>query len=392
MSKQPHILFISSWYPNRNNPTHGIFNTVFAKAASLHNAVSVLHVCSDDTLTQDFELVESNDNNIYTCIVYYKKVNNKMPGLSQLKKRNKLWMGFDLGFEQIKNKIGIPNLIQLNVAMPAGMGVLHLSEKYNIPYVVNEGWSGYYSEDGNYKGFFLKHFTKKIIKNARVIMPVSEGLKTAMLSHDLKGNYVVVPNAIDETRFKPVSVSKGTTTKFLHISSLNDREKNISGIIRAFSSAYKTNQDLELNIVGDSDEISVFKHLVTSLGLNKVIHFKGTLMGDDLVNEINANDALLVFSNYETFGITVIEALACGKPVITALSGGVGNLITSELGYTIERRDEKALSEKILLLAKNKDKFNPDILRQFVTDRFTVTKVGEQLRNIYNTVLSQPAK
>lgn len=391
MSKQHHILLISSWYPNRNNPTHGIFNTVFAKAASLHNKVSVLHVCSDERLTEDFELVESTENNITTSIVYYKKIKGSFPALSPFAKRKMLLKGFEMGFERIKGKVGLPNLIQLNVVMPAGIGVLYLSQKYNIPYVVNEGWSGYYPEDGNYKGFLLKHFTKKIIKHAEVIMPVSEGLKTAMLSHNLKGNYTVVPNAIDEHRFQPGSDSKDSATRFLHISSLNDREKNISGIIRAFSSAYKINQSLELTIVGYSDELDGFKNLTNQLGLNRSIHFKGRVMGSDLVNEINCHDALIMFSNYETFGLTIIEALACGKPVITTLSGGVGNLITSNLGYTVNRGDETALSEKIVLLAKNKSMFDAVQLRQFVTERFTVAKVGEQLTAIYNSVLSKPA-
>lgn len=389
MRNKNHILFIPSWYPNRNNPTHGIFNAVFVTAAALHNKVSVLHVCSEDDLQQDVEVVESIENNITTCIIYYRKVKNKLPGISQIIKRKKVLRAFEMGYQKIVVTAGTPDLIQLNVAMPSGIGVMYLSEKYNLPYVVNEGWSGYYPEDGNYKGILLKHFTRKILSKAKVIMPVSEGLKQAMLKHNLKGNYVVVPNAVNEELFKPIAVPLNNVTRFLHISSLNDTEKNVTGIIRAFDEACKKESMLELTIVGDGEDIEELKNLATELKLTKKINFKGRILGENLVKEINSNDALVMFSNYETFGITIIEALACGKPVITARSGGVAHLITPDLGLVVNRKDEKALANSFLTFAKEQKTYQPQLLRKFVTDRFTVTHVSEQLTKIYNTILSK---
>ena len=389
MRPNNHILLIPSWYPNRNNPTHGIFNTVFARAAALHNNVSVLHVCSDDRMRKHLEIVESSENNIHTFIVYYKKIKNLLPGISQLLKRNQLIRGFEAGYQRVIDSSGKPDLIQLNVTMPAGIGARYLSAKYAIPYIVNEGWSGYYPEDGNYKGFLLKHFTRKIIADARVVMPVSETLKSAMLNHHLPGKYVVVPNAVDETLFKPSHKKSTETTTILHISSLNDTEKNVSGIIRAFAKAAKINEALELTIVGEGDNLQALKTLANQSGIDARTHFKGRVMGQALVNEINNHDGLLMFSNYETFGITLIEALACEKPVITAISGGVSNLITPDLGFVVPRNNETALTETILAFAAEKNRFNGPALRKFVTDRFTLTRVASQLSEIYASVLSE---
>lgn len=388
MSRRHHILFISSWYPNRNNTTHGLFNKVFAEAAALHNKVSVLHICSEDNLDQETELTEEKKGELYSCIVYYKKVKNKIPFLSQWTKRRRFIAAFEAGYQRLIIKEGKPDLIQLNVTMPAGIGVLHLSEKYNIPFIVNEGWSGYYPEDGNYNGFFLKYFTKKILSRAKKILPVSQRLQTAIQDHGLRGNYTVVPNAINEALFRPLTSPGHDGTKFLHISSLNDREKNVSGIIRAFAEAKKINPQMELNIVGDGEDIAGLRTLVTKLNISDSILFKGRLMGETLVKELNENDALVMFSHYETFGITVIEALACGKPVISARSGGVGDLITPDLGILIERNDEPALCDAFLQIAKTKNSFDSLHIRKFVTDRYTVTRVGAQLTEIYNSVLA----
>src|SRR6478672_5101254 len=98
--KSKHILFISSWYPNRNNTTHGIFNRYFAEAVSLFNKVSVIHVCSDENLKNDFELVPEEDR-IRTVTVYYKKVTSPLPVIAPLQKRKKILEAFSKGYSYL---------------------------------------------------------------------------------------------------------------------------------------------------------------------------------------------------------------------------------------------------------------------------------------------------
>ena len=60
-----------------------------------------------------------------------------------------------------------------------------------------------------------------------------------MESHQLYGNYQIVPNVIDTELFLPTSKLDQSQTRFIHISSLDNEQKNVSGIISAFSSALK---------------------------------------------------------------------------------------------------------------------------------------------------------
>jgi glycosyltransferase involved in cell wall biosynthesis len=383
-----HILFISSWYPNRNNPTHGIFNRAFAHAVSLYNKVSVLHVCSDENLSSGFEMVEATEENIRTVTVYYKKV-RALPLLAQLQKRHRLLEAFEMGYKRLVEKAGIPQLIQLNVVMPAGIGVYQLSQKYRLPYVINEGWSGYCPEDGNYKGLVMKYFTRRIIAKARAVMPVSEHLRSAMLAHGLQGNYHIVPNVVDTELFAPEKMAGHLGVRFIHISTLDDSQKNVSGLIRAFSQALKQDAGMELVVVGESENRAALAALAKRLGCGSKIRFTGRLMGAVLANELNKSDALVMFSNYETFCLTVAEALACGKPVITSRAGGLTDHITAELGIMIDKKNEGALTEALLRFKTIQQNFNPDALRQFITDHYTAEKIGQQLSNIYQSVLNQ---
>lgn len=387
MEKQKHILFISSWYPNRNNPTHGIFNKEFAKAAALYNKVSVLHVCSDENMHSETEFVESTENNIYTLIVYYKKIKS-LPFINLFLKRKKVLQLVDIGFSKLMSRVGRPDLIQLNVVMPMGVAAHHLSKKHNIPFVVNEGWSGYLPEDGSYKGFIQKYFTKKIISKAEVIMPVSNQLMKAMQNQGLRGNYKVVPNVVDINLFVPnENFFLNSFTKFFHVSSLNDPQKNISGIIRAFSNALKSNTDMELTIIGEGENRSEFEKLTKELNTSHKIKFIGRLMNERLVDEINKHEALIMFSNYETFSLTAAEAWACGKPVITSKAGGLTSEVSPKLGVMIEPNNETQLTQAILNFTKEKNKYGAETIRQFAVENFAKEKIAKQLTEIYRSVL-----
>ncbi|WP_317898744.1 glycosyltransferase [Aurantibacillus circumpalustris] len=387
MENKKHILFISSWYPNRQDSTHGIFNRFFAEAASLYNKVSVLHVCSEENLKSNFECVESYENNIRTVTVYYKKIASRFPLFSQLKKKRKVLEAFDMGYDLLIKKEGKVDLIQINVIMQMGIGAYHLSQKHKIPYVINENWSGYCEEDGSYKGFTKQFYTRKIVKHAKAIMPTSTYLKEAMLSHNLNGNYVVVPNVVNVNIFKPEAKEQNKITRLIHISSLNDREKNVSGLIRAFGKAVEKNTSLELNIVGEGVDKEKYKKLVNKLTLENKINFKGRIISKDLVYEINANDALIMFSNYETFCLVIIEAFACAKPVITSNAGAIKTYMKPELGIMVEKQNEEQLTHAILDFSENKEKYDRNFIRQFAVDNYSYEKVGEKLDRIYNLAL-----
>jgi glycosyltransferase involved in cell wall biosynthesis len=387
MEKRKHILFISSWYPNRYNPTHGIFNRFFADAVALYNRVSVLHVCSDPHLKSEFELVESFEGGVHTVVVYYKKITHTTPLLSQFARRKRVLRAFDKGYALLAQKAGKPDLIQLNVIMPMGIGAYHLSKKHNIPYVVNENWSGYCADDGNYKGLLQQYYTRKIVKAAKAIMPTSTYLQEAMLSHGLTGNYQVVPNVVNIHNFKPAATETKSGIRLIHISSLNDREKNVSGIIRAFSNACKKNAQLHLTLVGEGIDKEHYQSLVASLGLTSCVTFTGRLLSEDLVQEINKHDALIMFSNYETFCLVIVEAFACGKPVITSDAGAIKTYMTPQLGMMVRKRDEEALTQAILQFAEQPAQFDSAFIRKFAVENYSYEVVGNKLDTIYNQVL-----
>lgn len=375
-----HVLFISSWYPTKLKPTHGIFNKDFVKAAAINHKVSVIHVCSSERLnSNNVEIDEFSEEGIYHCITYYKKINTPsvIGQFQKLKKTNGL---YDSAFNKILQKIGKPDLIHLNVVLPAGIGALMLSKKYQIPLLVNECWTGYMPEDGNYKGLINQYFTKKILKQAKVVMPVTDDLKQHMLQHHLNYNYQVVPNII-HFDYKPELVKPATTKTLLHISTLDNKQKNIEGILKAFAIARKTEKELSLFVIGGDPDQPIL-NLVENLELLSSVQFLGVMDNHKISLQYQSCCGLVMFSNYESFGLVLAECIAHGKPVITSLCGGITNKITKKYGYAIKIKDETALADAMLQLVKKPWCISETDVKHFLVD-FTLEKVGEKLNQIY---------
>lgn len=293
-----------------------------------------------------------------------------------------------MAYRALTKAKGAVDVIQLNVAMPAGIGVLHLAKKHQLPYVLNENWSGYTSDDGNYKGMILRFFTKKIVAGAKKIMPTSTYLQSAMQQHGLDGDYEVVPNVVDVERFVPGEMAPTNSINLLHISSLIEREKNVSGIVRAFARAWTEMPNLKLCVIGEGENKSALMALAANLGVGAHVVFRGRLVGDELIHSLQQSHALVMFSHFETFCLVNIEAFACGKPVITSNAGAIPGYMNDKLGIMVEKNNEAALAQAMVHLAKNPSTFDPQYIRAFAM-QFGYATVGKQLHHIYLQTLQK---
>lgn len=382
------ILFLSSWYPTKESPTNGNFVKRHAEAISLYHNVSVIHVCSDENISE-IKLEESDDDGIYTIIAYYPKVKSDIAFISQYLKYKRYLKAFEIAYEKLKNKIGTPDLAHLNVIFPAGIIALHLKSKYNIPFITTEHWTGYMPSDNSYHGVSLKQITSKVISESSHITPVSEQLKESMIIHGLNGRYSVIPNVVDIATFNILPAVTKKTDSFLHISTLDERQKNISGILHSFYAAWKENSNIKLNIIGNGENKKKAEALSKELGiLNQSVFFLGLKNSTEIIQHLNEARALLMFSNYETFSCVIAEAWSCGTPVIASMSGGIENKITKENGILISPKNEKALKNAILKMANPNLNFNREEIRKFAVENFSYDSVGKKISDIYASIIS----
>jgi|WetSurMetagenome_2_1015567.scaffolds.fasta_scaffold00094_39 glycosyltransferase involved in cell wall biosynthesis len=166
--------------------------------------------------------------------------------------------------------------------------------------------------------------------------------------------------------------------------------KGIQVLLRAMPVVLKEYPEVVLLIVGDGPYRAELEALAEKLGIRDNIAFAGGIDHDKLPAWINAMDLLAQPSiGDESFGITVVEAMSCGKPVVATASGGMPEIVSDgETGFIVPKRDEKLLAERIVTLLKNKDLASSMGTkgRERVIAEFTWEKVAQRLIRVYERI------
>lgn len=382
LSKQGAILFLTSWYPVASNPTHGIFIHNHALALSQFQRVIVVYAySSDDKLHYVVEEKKINENFTEYIIRYTKPSFNLKPFSSAIQflklKKAHLHLIHHLQKNQIRVKA-----MQVNVVFPVAM-VLDLYKKvFNVPHTVLEHWSGYLAEDGNYKGTTIKRVTEKCISTAKKIWYISEPQKKAMLQHGLNGNYELIYNTVNINVFKPAE-KKTNRIKLLHVSSLVEREKNITGTFEVIKVLQNKRYDFDFVVIGgEGDEIIKAKQLSAKLNL-KNTHFTGILAPDQIAEHMQQSTALILFSHFEGMPVVVLEALSCALPVFASKTGQLPYIITKEFGVLTDVNNTEHMVIALEKLFLNSYAFNRNTMRDFILQHASYKAVGKQMSEFY---------
>ncbi len=383
--KKLNILFLSSWYPCKNNPFRGNFVERHAVSVSKYVNVFVLHVCSDDSI-KDVLIERLNDKGIQEIKIYYPKIKSKVPFFATLKKIIKIQKLYSKAIKSCLKEGITFDLIHFNVTLPLGLIAYRLSKKLSIPYVITEHWTGFLP--GKVEG--LSHFNLLLAKitarKASLILPVSENLKKSMQSAGIKGTYKVVYNVVDTDVFK----LKGVLTKrirFLHVSTLKDEHKNISGILRTVKRLREIRQDFEMVIVGDGDVNPHIKY-AKELGILDILKIEGAKPISEIAEIMMDSDVFILFSNYENLPCVISEALCCGLPVVSTDVGGINEMIDNSNGILINSKDEDSLYRSMLYVLNNYTEYDSTKIREDAINKYGYDKVGRQFFEIYNDVLN----
>ncbi|MCW3082674.1 MAG: glycosyltransferase family 4 protein [Bacteroidetes bacterium] len=389
--KRLNILFLSGWYPNRVLPTLGNFVQKHAEAVALNANVVALNVCSDAGCKQKYETTESTVNNVHAVNVYYKKVQHSIPLISQLQKLVRSAKAYSMGLKAVQQKMPVIDLVHHNILYPSGIIALYLKKFKHIPYIITEHSTIYLPEKNMQLGGLQKWISKKIVSNAACVTPVSKNLRDAMISKGLPGNYEIVYNVVDTHLFSPPVKTVPQKVKLLHISTLDDPHKNISGMLRAIAKLAAQRTDFECWFIGDGDTAP---HIQTAkeLGIyGTFAFFDGTKTTVEIAALMRSSNCFLMFSNYENMPVVISEALACGIPVISSNVGGIAEHITSDKGILVTAQNEKELLTAMNAMIKNimNNVYDPQQLSSYAKANFSYEKVSEKFYHLYQRILKK---
>lgn len=159
-------------------------------------------------------------------------------------------------------------------------------------------------------------------------------------------------------------------------------EKRVDLLIEAFAQLKKKQPKCSLLIIGDgpSDVVHSLKQSAEHI---PNIHFTGFLMGETKANVLSSCDVFCSPSPYETFGLTVVEAMASGVPVVTVKSGAVAEyLVDGVNGYLVPPNDVAALANSLEAVLSIDSR---DVVQRALQQakRYSVEQGCENLHNYY---------
>ncbi|MEN6379638.1 MAG: glycosyltransferase [Methanofastidiosum sp.] len=379
MEKRIKSLFIPSWYPNKENKVSGIFIRNQAIALSKICDVAVLYVMFGK---ENLETVAS-EGNILEIILYRKKSKYKIVSAFTF------ISAYLKGLRKVKELFGSYDIAHIQVLHPSGVIYSFLTIFSSKPYIISEHSSIYLKEQGTFQRYNpIKKFLIRFVANrAKAIIAVSEYLKSSLEQNGIKNKIYVVPNIINIGEERE-STKPHIKKNILHVSLLNDRVKNISGILESLREISLRRQDFQLDILGDGADRAILEEKAREYGLlGKTVFFHGMIPPSEVGDFFSKSDFLITNSNYETFSVSTAESLSHGKPVICTRCGGPEEFIDETNGILIDFGDTKALVSAIEYMLDNHDKYDNDAIKREARGKFSSESVTNKILEIYGEVL-----
>ncbi|RYY95869.1 MAG: N-acetyl-alpha-D-glucosaminyl L-malate synthase BshA [Chitinophagaceae bacterium] len=232
------------------------------------------------------------------------------------------------------------------------------------------------------------------INQSDAITAVSQNLKDETFKHfKITKPIHVIHNFVDVARFqrKPIDafrkvIAPNNERILLHASNFR-KVKRVQDVVQIFAQVQKEIPS-KLLFVGDGPERATAEDLSRQLGVCDDIRFVGKQ--EQMEDILAIADLFLLTSEYESFGLAALEAMAAGVPVISTNAGGLGEImIEGKTGYMGNIGDVATMSARAVEILRDEER-----LQQFKADaaahaqRFDISNIIPIYERLYDEVLS----
>lgn len=387
-----HVLLIPAWYPKDTTDVIGSFfreQAIALQKQGIDVGVLSIRLKSLRKFKNIFIRSSSNlqkriDNGIPT---FQMSIKNWFSGVSPLQ----VYIYGRIGLKAYKNYIeeyGHPDVIHVHSMLYAGIIAMYINKKFGIPYIITEHSSAFL------RNLYSKAKLKllcEISNSSKMNIAVSSTF-VKVLTEKTKQKWIAIPNIVNETFFKPITKKPGATGfKFIHISNLS-KNKKIDILIEAFALAFEKDSSIQLKIGGFGDEYNNLKELITFKGLSEQVTLLGALSRNQVVEEMSRSNVFVLSSEYETFGVVLIEALALGKPVIATRSGGPEDIVDKHNGILVPVNDIESLADAMRSMVENYNSYDQREIQQQCFEKYSEKAVTYELKKVYAEVLDNHHK
>ena len=305
-------------------------------------------------------------------------------------------------FSQLKVTIPETRLIHAHFAPDAAV-IMPLAQRLNCPLVMTcHGFDVLRSRWELFKTFRPTNWIflwreKALYRRVKRVIAVSEFLKEKLIKRGCPAEKIVVGYiGIDTEKFNCETTKSRRTKTIIHVGR-HVEWKGIDVLLRALAILKIKDPDIQLRQIGSGKDTDSLLALSRELGLENNVVWLGALPHKEVKEELcraslyahpSRTDSA---GQTEAFGIALLEAQACGLPVVASNSGGIPEAMRNGVtGFLVPENDHLALAEKLQLLLTS-----PDIMadmglqaRKFVLTEFDIHVKTNWLEQIYHEVIN----
>lgn len=370
------VLHLASWYPSAAHGTLGNFVQRHVEAVARVTRSEVWYVAQAEvpsaTVREAHGVVERIVYRAKSRLPWGLTVTAELLRLARTAKR--------------------PDVIHLHVLYPAGVAARLLARKWGVPLVVTEHWTAYHPDQRHKLPRARRWAMRWAGRAADRLCPVTQQLGESMAGFGLRAPFTPVPNVVDTDLFQPLE--RAHPPVLLHISSLVDDQKNVTGLLHAFAAVKdRLPEGTTLDIIGDGDPAP---HAATAqrLGLADCVRCGGEIPLTEVAARMGQAQAVVLFSRYENFPCVIPEAWSAGTPVVATDVGGIrehlprlDSLAEPVRGWCVPSEDAAAWGTALLRTLDQAPA--PAALRTYAQTHFSIEAVGQAYRSVYLELLGR---
>lgn len=377
-----HVLWLPSWYPNKQDPFDGDFIQRHAHAAAVENKVHVLFVKAIDQKEHHKQEI-CQSGHLTEQIIYIKKEHRF------LKKAIRQWQWFrqyKTAIQEYINSNGLPQLVHVHVPWRAGLIALWMKRKYNVKFLITEHWDIYNQVVANRftrQPWWKQKLIKRIFSEATLLVPVSHFIAKAIARYVVPKEHRVILNVVDTDLFtyRPFDTKPFV---FLHVSNMVPK-KNITGILEAFLLFQQIYASAQLVLVGNKDDQYEREAARLKIPRERIV-FRGEIVYRAVAEEMQGAHCLIVNSLIENSPCVIGEALSSGIPVIATKVGGIPEIVNESNSILIPPNNTNALLEAMQDVYEDFKKFNRPKIADSAAKKFGKTAIAHQFTRLYESV------
>ncbi len=375
------VLIVPSWYPNGQDRLMGQYHLEYAAALAADGRFDVSMLVIDrarlkapvDFLRRPRRFTVQHDG----FCAYGLRMLNVAP-ISFDWQQRRYQKALLRAYRIYEKQLGRPDVIHAMVTVPAGAAACRLGRELGVPVLITEHAS-YYRRFFEGKESRYGAYAAQYASFSAVSRFVADGM-----SECTGRPCAVLPNVVDTAVFQPHARRQPDGTLRLLIVSALRQGKRIDDAADAVRLLLESGRfrDVRCTVAGDGFWQQRYIDAVRGKGMDGHFDFVGRKTKPELAGLLRQTDLLLVTSEFETFCIPAVEALAAGVPVVSTRCRGPEEFITPVCGELCRAADPADMAAAIGRACDRLDSFDPAAMAAAAA-RFSGPSVADAAHDIY---------